>query len=101
MKKKGIVDNEHLISNGLSLLPTLCDIAGIDPPDGIKGKSVLPLAEGKNVSWTNCIFLETEAGNMIHTGRYKYELDNTLKNREMFVDLQSRSGRNCKPYRQT
>ena len=93
MKNKGIADDENLISNGLCLLPTLCDFAGIEPPPGIAGMSVLPLIEGnRDKNRTKSIFLETEAGNMIHTGRYKYELDNTSKNREMFVDLAADPG---------
>jgi arylsulfatase A-like enzyme len=88
MKQKGVVDKEHIISNGLCLLPTLCDIAGLKPPSGLTGKSVVPLiSRNQNTGWTNKIFLETETGFMIHTGRFKYELDDHGKIREMFVDL--------------
>jgi arylsulfatase A-like enzyme len=93
MKKKGIVDNKHLISNGLCLLPTLCDLAGIESPPGLTGSSVLPLIEqNKNTNWPKSVYLETETGYMIHTGRYKYELDDIGRNREMFVDLRSDPG---------
>ncbi len=93
MKQKGIVDNEHLVSNGLDLLPTLCDFAGIKPPTGLMGQSVAPLTKQEKPSnWPNHIFLETENGFMIHTGRYKYELDNSGKIREMFVDLKIDKG---------
>jgi choline-sulfatase len=93
MKKKGIVDNEHLISNGLCLLPTLCDIAGITIPSGLTGNSVLPLIEqNKNARWPKSIFLETETGYMIHNGRFKYELDDIGRIREMFVDLKTDPG---------
>ena len=89
----GMVDNEHLVSNGLDLLPTLCDFAGIQPPGGLMGRSVVPLTGGEKPSdWPDHIFLETETGYMIHTGRYKYELDDIGKIREMFVDLKTDPG---------
>ena len=37
---EGVLDNTHLISNGLDLLPTLCDYAGIRIPDRLPGLSV-------------------------------------------------------------
>lgn len=93
MENKGSVDSEHLVSNGLTLLPTLCDIAGILTPANLQGKSVLPLIEkGSQAEWPKHIYLESETGYMIHTGRFKYELDDTGKVREMFVDLQSDPG---------
>lgn len=93
MKQKGIVDNEHLVSNGLDLLPTLCDFAGIQPPKGLMGRSVVSLTKQEKLTdWPNHIYLETETGYMIHTGRYKYELDDIGKIREMFVDLKTDKG---------
>ncbi len=93
MGQKGVVDSTHLVNNGLDLLPTLCDFAGIQPPSDITGHSVAPLTrQDKNVVWPTHIFLETEIGFLIHTGKYKYELDDIGKNREMFVDLKSDPG---------
>jgi arylsulfatase A-like enzyme len=93
LRKKGLVDNEHLISNGLCLLPTLCDIAGIDAPAGLEGRSVLPLTENVNeTGWQNTVFLENETGYMVHTEQYKYELDDTGTKRELLVDLKADPG---------
>jgi len=93
MKQKGIVDSTHLVNNGLDLLPTLCDFAGIKAPSDITGKSVVPLTnQAEGINWRKHIFLETEIGFLIHTGRYKYELDGIGRNREMFVDLKSDPG---------
>jgi len=93
MKEKGVVDSTHLVNNGLDLLPTLCEFAGIKTPSDITGKSIVPLTkQEENINWREHIFLETEIGFLIHTGRYKYELDGTGKIREMFVDIKSDPG---------
>lgn len=90
LKEKGRVDSDHLVSNGLDLLPTLCDMAGVQPPRGLPGKSLEPLFKNKNVQkWRDHIFIENYLGYMVHSGRYKYELDdkNDDKLREVFSDL--------------
>jgi arylsulfatase A-like enzyme len=93
MKQKGVVDSTHLVNNGLDLLPTLCDFVGIKAPSDLTGHSVVPLTrQDKEINWPKHIFLETEIGFLIHTGKYKYELDDIGKNREMFVDLKSDPG---------
>lgn len=91
MKEKGKVDSLHLVSNGLDLLPTLCDLTGIRPPSGLLGKSLKPLLKNSKVKkWRKHIFIENELGYLIYTGRYKYELDDKNENkiREVFTDLQ-------------
>jgi len=45
----GRVDDSHLVSNGLDLLPTVCDYAGIKGVSDPRGKSLRPLFEGKDV----------------------------------------------------
>ena len=45
--KPGLVDNQHLVSSGLDLIPTLCDFAGLKPPAVPRGCSVRALAEGR------------------------------------------------------
>jgi len=42
----GTVDSQHLIS-AIDYMPTILDIAGIPHPDGLQGKSILPLLEGE------------------------------------------------------
>ena len=44
--KPGTHDNEHMIS-ALDLLPTLLDIAGIEHPKGLEGRSFYPVLKGK------------------------------------------------------
>lgn len=86
--KKGVVDDKHLVNNGLDLLPTLCSFAAITPPPDLRGRSLLPLLRGeKKVRWRSYTVIENQIGFLIHTGRYKYELDDQGAVREMFVDL--------------
>ena len=37
---------DHLVSNGLDLLPTICDYAGVQPPADLRGRSLRPLIDG-------------------------------------------------------
>ncbi|GAA4299748.1 choline-sulfatase [Compostibacter hankyongensis] len=93
MRRRGHVDSIHLVSNGLDLLPTLCDLAGIEPPPGLAGRSLKPLIDGDySGSWRKYLFLENQIGDMVRTTRYKYEKDLMGKQREMFVDLRRDPG---------
>ncbi len=53
----GTVDSEHFIS-GIDLLPTLLEIAGIDGPDGVDGRSFLPLLRGANQAGREYVFTQ-------------------------------------------
>ncbi len=89
----GSVDDKHLISNGLDLLPTLCDYAGIKTPEGLPGRSVRDLAETKKVKdWRNFVVTESQAGRMVRTDRFKYCIYESGANREMLIDLQKDPG---------
>jgi choline-sulfatase len=90
---KGAVDNTNFVSNGLDLLPTLCDYAGIETPAGLPDRSVRPLAEGKAVeSWRDFVVSETECGRMVRTDRFKYCLYNSGAHREQLTDLKDDPG---------
>ncbi len=71
---EGRVDNTHLISNGLDLLPTVCDYAGIpDAKADPRGRSLRPLIEGKPAKdWRETLGVEAEVGRMVISGRVKY-----------------------------
>ncbi len=89
----GAVDDVHLISNGLDLFPTLCDYAGIAPPEDLQGMSFRPLAEGRTPrSWRTYLPVESEIGRMVITGRYKYMLYDRGENREQLIDLRRDPG---------
>ncbi len=84
----GAVDNRHLISNGLDLMPTLGDYAGIEMPEDLTGLSFRPLVEGKQpVTWRKFLPVESEIGRMIVTERYKYMRYDEGKNKEQLIDL--------------
>jgi arylsulfatase A-like enzyme len=90
---KGVVDNTHLVSNGLDLLPTLCDYAGIEIPEGLNGMSLRPLAEGKNVStWRDFVVSESQSGRMLRTDHFKYCIYDSGKNQEQLIDLKNDPG---------
>jgi arylsulfatase A-like enzyme len=89
---EGVVDDTHLVSNGLDLLPTVCDAAGITCPDGLYGRSVLPLALGADVSGHGFVVVESLHGRMLRTDRFKYSIYGSGKNREQLIDLRNDPG---------
>ena len=87
--EKGKIDREHLVSNGLDLIPTLCDFAGIDKPKELRGVSVRPVLEGKKLqNRRRCLPVESEIGKMIVSKRYKYIVYDKGKTEEQLLDLQ-------------
>lgn len=109
--KAGAVDRQHLVSNGLDLIPTLCDFAGIPKPPSLHGYSVRPLAEGRGVTqWRDCLVVENHLGRLVHGGEWKYLAGRDAKHgdacgicpgriknwdgkvREMLIDLKTDPG---------
>jgi arylsulfatase A-like enzyme len=88
----GVIDDEHLVSNGLDLLPTLCDYAGIKTPEGLPGRSLRPLAEAKAVEWRHFVVAESHYSRMLRTKRFKYCVYDSGSNREQLVDIENDPG---------
>jgi arylsulfatase A-like enzyme len=89
----GVIDNTHLVSNGLDLLPTLCDYSGIKPPEGLFGRSLRPLAEGKDVKqWRDFVVAESQNGRMVRTKRFKYCIYDSGRRREQLIDIENDPG---------
>ena len=85
--------SRELVSNGLDLLPTLCDFAGTPISDGLAGQSIRPLAEGRPGPGTRSYLpLESEIGRMIVTKDYKYMVYDFGVNPEQLFDLQKDPG---------
>jgi arylsulfatase A-like enzyme len=65
-------DRAHLVS-GLDVLPTVCDYAGVEVPEHVRGRSLRPLLEGDNVTWREFVPSEVQqTGRMIRTPGHKY-----------------------------
>jgi arylsulfatase A-like enzyme len=88
--KGGRVDSTHLISNGLDLLPTVCDFAGIKVVADPRGMSLRPLLEEKKTKWRKSLGVETEIGRMIVTeDKLKYIKYDAVGIEEQLIDLKS------------
>jgi choline-sulfatase len=61
----GRLDYKNLVSNGLDLLPTVCDYAGIKGASDPRGRSLRPLFEGDEVQWRETLGVESEIGKMV------------------------------------
>lgn len=86
----GRVDRTHLVSNGLDLVPTFCDWAGMAPPSELTGMSLRQLVEDdSHVSWRQSVPVESAIGRAIVTKRFKYSLYDYGASREQLIDLDS------------
>jgi len=90
----GRVDDTHLVSNGLDLLPTVCDYAGIpDAKADPRGRSLRPLIEGKTVkNWRDTLGVESEIGRMVVGDRVKYIKYDMGTKQEQLLDLNKDPG---------
>jgi len=93
MIPEGMVDDTHLVSNGLDLLPTVCDYAGIETPEGLQGRSLRPLAGGKETQeWRDFVVSESQNGRMLQTSRFKYCIYDSGRGPEQLTDLKDDPG---------
>lgn len=84
----GRVDETQLISNGLDLLPTCADYAGVSSPAGLPGASLRSTAEsGTGRPWRDALFVESHSGRMVRTKRFTYCVYESGARREMLFDL--------------
>ncbi|PHR95944.1 MAG: hypothetical protein COA78_29370 [Blastopirellula sp.] len=89
----GVVNEKCLISNGLDVLPTLCDYAGVAAPDYLLGRTIRPVAEGHTDNARRpYIVAENSTGRMIRTDHHKYCVYGHGTHRESLVDLQQDPG---------
>lgn len=61
----GQINTTDLVSNGLDLLPTVCDYANVEGVSDVRGKSLRPLFEGNDVEWRETLGVESEVGKMV------------------------------------
>lgn len=86
--QEGKVDSVHLVSNGLDLLPTVCDYAKIKGVADPRGRSLRPLFEGKKVDWRKTLGVESEIGRMVVSqDKFKYIKYDAVGIEEQLLDL--------------
>lgn len=97
-REDSIVDN-HLVSNGLDLLPTFCDYANIPIPEQVQGDSLRAFIEGREPSkWRDYLIAETINdeqridGRMVRTEGWKYVVFHEGRNNEQLFDLSADPG---------
>ena len=89
----GVVDNNSLVSNGLDVLPTLCDYAGVSIPNYLLGRTLRPVAEGRGDNARRpYVVAENNTGRMLRSARYKYCVYTSGVIRESLVDLKTDPG---------
>jgi arylsulfatase A-like enzyme len=93
MDRAGTVD-AHLVSNGPDFYASACDLAGVELPVGIEGRSVLPLLAGDgDVEGHDHLVIETHwenhrcDGRMVRTERFKYVAYTWGAYREALYDM--------------
>ncbi len=89
VKNTGRIDREHLVSNGLDLIPTLCDYAGIAAPEGREGCSFRPGSETGGLARRQFVPVESDVCRMIVTKRYKYLRYDEGESAEQLHDLET------------
>jgi arylsulfatase A-like enzyme len=63
------------VMNLIDLVPTLLDASGIEPPEIMPGRSLMPRLRGSDADWDNCAFIqisESQVARAIRTKRWKY-----------------------------
>jgi arylsulfatase A-like enzyme len=61
----------------IDLPPTLLDAAGLAIPEGMQGRSILPLTKGQPEGWPDEVFIqisEAQVGRAVRTQRWKYSV---------------------------
>ncbi len=96
--RQGITDN-LLISNGIDLLPTLCEYARIEPPDDLPGVSLVERIRHGDAVGRDQLIVETDLpgphgswGRMVRTARYAYHLYGQGRRNEQLFDLENDPG---------
>ena len=84
----GRVDRRSLVSH-LDVVPTVCDLAGVETPPRMAGRSLLPLLRDPETEWRTSLQVQSAVeGRMIRTSRYKY-IHYRDDEKEQLFDLQA------------
>jgi len=86
------VDKTHLCS-GIDIVPTICDYAGVQPPERRPGTSLKPLVGGKySGDWRDSILIECEIGAAIRTPDLLYAKYDSGADKEQLYDMKRDCG---------
>jgi len=70
--KYSTTDNSDSFTELVDIYPTLCELAGIDPPTYIQGKSLTPVLENPNTIIKNEIYTRYKQGEAVIDESYSY-----------------------------
>lgn len=85
---EGKVNTTHLVSNGLDLLPTVCDYAGAAIPADIEGRSLRTFTQKTApTDWREELLIESENALSVLTVHGQLTQFDHGKNHEQFYDL--------------
>jgi arylsulfatase A-like enzyme len=105
--KTSAATTDKLVNTGVDLLPTMLQFAGLEVPNKLPGRSLLPLVFGQPVTaWRDHVVVEnnmtqtgevdgfapTMEGRMVRSDRFKYCVFSRGLQRESLVDLQADPG---------
>jgi N-acetylglucosamine-6-sulfatase len=88
---------EQVVAN-IDVAPSMLDVAGLDAPEHIEGRSVLPLARAERVSWREALlyeyywernFPQTPTIHALREDRYKYIRYHGVWDIDELYDLQA------------
>ncbi|MCY4665468.1 MAG: sulfatase-like hydrolase/transferase [Acidimicrobiaceae bacterium] len=89
-------DRSHLAS-GVDIVPTLCEYAGMEGPEGLAGESLRPVIDDPTLGGRDFVVAELQPdpfrmelkGRMLRTRRYKYMAFTAGADAEMLFDLET------------
>ncbi len=91
--QQNIENKTHVINNGIDIMPTVCDYAGIAKPTHCKGNSLKLFANSANPEWNEYTVIEARWGRAVVSQRYKYTIYGDSPNHpEQFFDLEKDPG---------
>jgi arylsulfatase A-like enzyme len=80
--------SEEIVCNGLDLIPTILETAGVSVPENLPGKSLLPVInEENNAPIRDHLIVESQLGKAVVTDKYKYISYDWCCHEESFFDL--------------
>ncbi len=75
MKKPGVITDQ--LMGTIDIYPTICDLAGITPPEGIDGVSITPIIDNPKAKVRDEIYSYWQGKLSIKTDRYRLSVHNS------------------------